>query len=356
MKTVSLRILFRGAILAVAPTSLFLGSYACSGDPDPASGVDASDLDSTRDAGRDVVPLESSSGCSGANPTLVFFGDVQDASDDADAADLPDVIDAGCNSALCLDPFPSDGGPLWGDYCTPYCGDFTWQCSLVDAGLASCMYSCPGGRRHARYREPKTLAGVGGYFARMHSLEAASVPAFERLARELEAHGAPARLVSAARRARRDEIRHVKITRALAARFSVHARAKRIPIGRVRSLESVALENAVEGCVLETFGALIATWQATRAQDPVVRSAMRKIARDETRHAELAFRVAAWADARLSTRARERVAEARNHAAKKVSSRFRQPSKAFATTLGLPSNEQARLLVDRVAPSIGLTI
>lgn len=355
MKTASLRILFRGAVLAVAPTSLFLGPYACSSDPEPSAGIDASDVDSTRDAGRDVIPFEGSSGCA-ADPILVSFGGAPDASDDADDADLPDVIDAGCNSALCLDPFPSDGGPLWADNCTPYCGDFTWQCSLVDAGLASCIYTCPGGRRHAGYRAPKTPAGIGGYFARMHSLEAASVPAFERLARELEALGAPATLVCAARVARRDEIRHAEITKGLAARFGVETRTNRIPTGRVRTLETVALENAVEGCVLETFGALIATWQATHAQDPGVRSAMKKIARDETRHAELAFRVAAWADARLSTRARERVMEARDHAARKLFSRFRQPSKAFVTILGLPSRKYARRLVARVAPSIGLAV
>ena len=47
-------------------------------------------------------------------------------------------------------------------------------------------------------------------------------------------------------------------------------------------------------------------WQATAAADPRVRRVMRGIARDETRHAALAWQVAAWAEPRL--RARDRAA------------------------------------------------
>jgi len=60
------------------------------------------------------------------------------------------------------------------------------------------------------------------------------------------------------------------------------------------ALVDVALENAVEGCVRETYGALIATRQAEAASDPVVRRAMRKIAADETAHAALSWDVASF--------------------------------------------------------------
>ena len=53
----------------------------------------------------------------------------------------------------------------------------------------------------------------------------------------------------------------------------------------MRELEAIAIENAVEGCVRESFGALLATWQAKTAGDARVRAAMKRIARDETRHA-----------------------------------------------------------------------
>jgi len=70
----------------------------------------------------------------------------------------------------------------------------------------------------------------------------------------------------------------------------------------VRSL----YEIAVEGCVRETFGALEATFQAKNANDPQIRRVMRRIAEDETRHAALAWRVAAWIEPRLSDRQRRR--------------------------------------------------
>jgi hypothetical protein len=44
----------------------------------------------------------------------------------------------------------------------------------------------------------------------MAQLEAASIVAFDRLARELDAHGAPAELVAEARRAKTDEVRHAR--------------------------------------------------------------------------------------------------------------------------------------------------
>jgi hypothetical protein len=82
----------------------------------------------------------------------------------------------------------------------------------------------------------------------------------------------------------------------------------------VRALVEMAIENAVEGCVRETFGALVATYQAETAADPNLRAAMGKIAADETTHAGLAWRVAAWIDQRLTAAERARVAEARREA------------------------------------------
>jgi hypothetical protein len=61
------------------------------------------------------------------------------------------------------------------------------------------------------------------------------------------------------------------------------------PAPPARSLEELAVENAVEGCVRETYGALTAIWQARTAKDPSVAAAVRRIARDETRHAALSW-------------------------------------------------------------------
>jgi phosphoribosylcarboxyaminoimidazole (NCAIR) mutase len=189
---------------------------------------------------------------------------------------------------------------------------------------------------------------IGALFAEAARLEAASIPAFRLLARELSAHRAPAALVRAARSAARDEVRHARATAALARRY--RAAPARPTLGnppRRRSLEAIAIENAVEGCVRETYGALVALWQARRAKDPVVAAAMAPIAADETRHAELAWRVAAWAAPRLSRASRRRVDAARARAFADLRAEATRPVPAAQVALaGLPSAETAARLLE----------
>jgi hypothetical protein len=184
---------------------------------------------------------------------------------------------------------------------------------------------------------------VGRFLAQVSSLEAASVHAFRRLTQELEEHGAPLRLRSASRRAACDEVRHAKMTKRLAERAGahvVHPRMKTVP---GRSLEAMAIENAIEGCVRETFGAAVASMQAESAQDSRVRAVMKRIAADETRHADLSWRVARWLDGKLDLEARERVRQARCQA---VESLLRdlddEPEALVRDRLGLPTAERAR--------------
>ena len=73
----------------------------------------------------------------------------------------------------------------------------------------------------------------------------------------------------------------------------------------LRGLFEVALENAVEGCVRETYGAVVGHHQARRAQDPVVRAAMAQVAEDETRHAALSWAVAEWSLPQLTDAQRD---------------------------------------------------
>ena len=82
-------------------------------------------------------------------------------------------------------------------------------------------------------------------------------------------------------------------------------------------LFGLALDNRVEGCVRETFGAALAAWQARHATAPSLRRAFEHIARDEARHAALAWSIAEWVEpqltpdqrAALNTAAREAIAE-----------------------------------------------
>ncbi len=161
---------------------------------------------------------------------------------------------------------------------------------------------------------------LGAFFARSAWLEAVSVGAFRRLAFELRAHGAPQELVAAAKASARDEIRHARSMARLAKKHGAKVpRVEREPrrVG-VRDVERVARENAVEGCVGETFGAALAKWEVEHASHADVRDAMRAVADDELRHAALGWAVAAWAETRLSRDAIERVREARDAAAREL--------------------------------------
>jgi hypothetical protein len=167
--------------------------------------------------------------------------------------------------------------------------------------------------------EAVSRTGFERYLAESARLEAASIEAFRVLRRELAGYGAPRRLLRAASRAARDERRHARIAGALARRFGTVPDPVTVEPRPVRSLEAIARENAVEGCVRETWGAIMALRQSTHATEPAVRAAMRRIARDEVRHAELAWDVDAWLRPRLARAARRRVRDARTAAVAELS-------------------------------------
>ena len=92
--------------------------------------------------------------------------------------------------------------------------------------------------------------------------------AFRRLRAELTVHGAPTGLRVRAERAVRDEVPHARITPRRWRGVMAQSRRPSIEPGEPRSLEEVARENAVEGCVMETFGR---PWGWARAA-PAIRS------------------------------------------------------------------------------------
>ncbi|AKU99143.1 putative lipoprotein [Labilithrix luteola] len=211
--------------------------------------------------------------------------------------------------------------------------------------------TCRFGRRPEGYTPtPTRAASIGEYLAVAAELEAASVPAFRRLARELRAHGAPAALVSRAELAARDEVRHARATKRLAERFG--GTVTRPMVGKlpVRSLAEIAEENAREGCVGETFGALLATVQAARATDPEVRREMEIIARDETEHAALAWDAAEWFERLLDDDARARVRQARTSAVAELAASL--DGGFSSAVLGLPSPAEMRSLLARLEPAL----
>jgi hypothetical protein len=152
----------------------------------------------------------------------------------------------------------------------------------------------------ASHQNSKQWLTIADFWSQCAGLEAASVPAFYLLAEDLRAVGAPAALIEAAIKSAEDEMRHAAEVFYLAVQAGGQSQEVRVPSRAPKSLFDMAHENAVEGCVRETFGAFVAAYQAQAATNPEARSVLVKIAEDELRHAALSHEIAAWAEPQLS--------------------------------------------------------
>ena len=216
---------------------------------------------------------------------------------------------------------------------------------------------CAVGRRPPGLRSAhlvRTRCALGEHFARAAHMEAASVPAFAAIARDLAQHRAPLGLRIAAERARRDEVRHARMMSRLARRFGVAPVRPVVARSAVRSRLELALDNTVEGCVNEAYAALEATHQATVASDPQVRAVHARIAVDETRHAAFSFALQRWLVPQLGTSEQERVSAAREQAVVALGRSLERArvSRSLQQAGGLPASETALALHATLARSV----
>jgi hypothetical protein len=256
------------------------------------------------------------------------------------------------------------------DLCVDTCGpDLLFYCQLApvtctsDAGILAdadmiveCI-SCGG----SSGRRPLGLCAsplskrtpTGDYFAAMAHLESASVHAFRDLERWLAALGAPAHLVRAAHRAAADERRHARVATRLARRFGGVPVRPRVRRARQPSLVELLEDDAAEGCIGETFGALVVTWQAEHACDPKVARAMRAVATDETRHAALAWEIMRWGYTLLAGDERARVRRKLDAALASLGQRASVPLvDATRRTSGHPDPGLERTLAGELARAV----
>ena len=208
---------------------------------------------------------------------------------------------------------------------------------------------CFGGRRPGNYRAgvaDDTCNAVARYLVRQAELEAASVRAFGDLYADLVELNAPAALRRAAIKAAADEVRHAATCVRLARRFGANPALHRIAPAIRRDLRALALANAVEGCVRETYGAAVAGYQARTARDQVVARAMYRIARDEAKHAALAWRIQRWVMPRLPVSDRHAVLAAAAIARAELAVHTTEP--ALHATLGLPAPAAATAMLSEL--------
>jgi hypothetical protein len=183
---------------------------------------------------------------------------------------------------------------------------------------------------------------MGQHFARCARLEAASVTAFQRLHDELAAHGAPQRLLRRIKAAARDEVRHARQTAALAEKHGARPFRSSVRAAPSRPLFYIARENAVEGCVRETYGALVGLWQASNVTDSGLAQVLQRIAQDEINHATLSWDIANWLAPRLSARENRALIRAQAGALTALRRELATPPHAdLVKHLGLPDRTAA---------------
>ncbi len=241
---------------------------------------------------------------------------------DADVPDGPIITSPPCVSGTVADEAkwccdansdPNCGVSNGGDACAIDCQRICTAVTGASNDAFSCFRGANGdGGTTIQYlcgacgvgRIPEGLAAcpegetVGERLAFQAYYEAASVFAFEDLAATLGAAvrgGAVecAGLAARAEKAAGEETVHAASMAALAAQYGVVATLPKRPASR-REMIELARENAIEGCVRETFGALVAAHQARFATRADLRLAFAGLADDEASHASLSWDLHAY--------------------------------------------------------------
>lgn len=221
-----------------------------------------------------------------------------------------------------------DGGS--GFVCPDYAAPITMRCTAFR----------PCGRPYEGYVSEPVGPSAHAYLVSCMAMEAASVAAFHVLEQELRALGAPESLLRACRAAADDEVRHAETMAHLVG--EVPAFPDVAPRGRT-ALE-IALENARIGMVRETYGAVVAKVQGTRAASPALRDVWSSIGDDELGHAGLAWEIGAFLSTCLDANERALVASA-----------MRDEVAALSAELaGHPSREHLEVGVPDVATARGI--
>ena len=201
---------------------------------------------------------------------------------------------------------------------------------------------------HASLGRGMGASAVARWLAFSAATEAASIRSFLTLRRELRSVGAPSDLVRRAHRAAREEARHARWMLRLARDRGGRVEWPRTVQLPLRDLEVIATENAVEGCVYETWAALLNRHQAVHASDAEVRAVMTRVAADETSHAELAHDIDRWAMNALPRAARARVKEAKRAAVRALTNALRDAEPSLQTVLGLPARGRLQFFAEEL--------
>lgn len=124
--------------------------------------------------------------------------------------------------------------------------------------------------------------------------------------------GAPAELLADVHRAALDEIAHARTCFSIASRYAGRMLGPGpLEVARADagdSVEALVRGTLADGCLGETAAAVELAARADDEEDPAVKRALASMARDEARHAELAWRIVRFAMHQDARATREAVA------------------------------------------------
>jgi len=207
------------------------------------------------------------------------------------------------------------------------------------------------GRGHGNIQKGVTVIGSNNltrYVAKAYHAEASSVAAFLQLRSELQRYNVPLELLKRCLHAAKDEIKHARMIAALARKNSAILPELSFGILPNRTLFEITLDNAIEGCIYETYSALKAQYQVHHADARLI-PILQTIARDETKHAQLAWDIHKHLIPRMSPKQQQKIKAAQRIALQNVLVQaMNEASGPLSRTLGYPPSDLAKIFSSRL--------
>ena len=197
--------------------------------------------------------------------------------------------------------------------------------------------------------ESETQNALGNYFAHMAAMESAAMTAFDYLAQELEFYAAPHHLIQMAHEAINEEAEHAALARLLTEAYDGANYKIEIKPFQLRSFFEIALENAVEGCVNETFAAALGYWQQEHAVLETFKQVIAHITEEESKHAALSWEIHEWAFPQLSINEQQQIRQAQLNAIERLEQTFMvEEESSLRQALGMPDRDQVQALLKQL--------
>ena len=153
--------------------------------------------------------------------------------------------------------------------------------------------------------------------------------------------------------AARDEIKHARMMHTVCVSLGQKVAKPTIDDVPNRSCFSLALENAIEGCIHESYAALQALHQSQHAKTSEWRELFGTIAVDEIKHAQLSLQIHQWLMKKLTAEERQRILAAQQRAVQQlIDYHTAHEPDSKLSILGLPDSKTAVRLTTTIFASL----